>query len=579
MESRTLCLTMLLSATAVLVVCAGCPRTTKKPSPGKVGDTTGGVHPSRGPLDDLAFSDTTEESGIDFRHRNGSEAGHYSILESLGGGVALFDYDGDGTLDLFFAGGGEFFDQRIEGRPSSLYRQLHPFQFQSVAQQAAGGFPSVHYSHGCFVADFDNDGFPDVLVTGYGGVQLWRNLGDGTFDEQHRAARLTDAGWSTAAGWGDLDGDGNLDLYIAHYADWSFENHPRCYVPEGDPEIDHVQVDVCPPDTFADVADTVWLSNGDGTFRHATFQLGLRDDGKGLGVALADFNGDGDLDIFVANDSTDNFLYLSDSFGSLTELGSALGVAVAGRGLPARGSGVDVGDFNLDGHLDLWVTNGEGEPFSLYRNEGEQQFLDISHATGMSSWEGEFVGFGTKFADLNRDGYLDLIFANGHVRQHPVHTEVKQQPMVLGNDQGRRFQRWEAPADSYFSEKHVGRGLATGDLNNRGTVDLVFTHNNGPPSILRNDSEDDGQWLGVRLIGRQSPRDGSGVRLTLETERTSQVRFVAGGTSYLSHSDLRPLFGFPAGDRPMRLTVRWPSGAEQVLALPAANSNLTLVEP
>jgi enediyne biosynthesis protein E4 len=231
---------------------------------------------------------------------------------------------------------------------------------------------------------------------------------------------------------------------------------------------------------------------------------------------------------------------------------------------------VDVGDFNLDGLPDLWVTNSEGEPFSLYRNDDQGEFLDISHVTGITQWEGEFVGFGTKFVDLNRDGFPDLVFANGHVRYHPTDTEVAQRPMVLLNQQGRHFKTWEPPADSFFATPNVGRGLAVGDLDNDGAPDLVFTHNNASPALLRNESPLPGGWLRVRLVGRQSPRDGHGTRLELDTEQTSQWRQVAGGTSYLSHSDPRPLWGIPEGDRPVRLTVRWPSGQEQVVLFPPA---------
>lgn len=521
----------------------------------------------------LQWTDITREAGIDFRHRNGEELGHHSILESLGGGVALFDFDGDGRLDLFFGGGGTFVEEQVTGHPSVLYRQVGPLEFRDISSSAGEGFPSERYTHGCFAADFDNDGFTDLLVTGYGGVQLWRNMGDGTFEQQQEMAGLIDKGWSTGAAWGDFNEDGNLDLYIVHYVDWSFENHPRCVAADGE------TLEICSPLEFSPVRDTLWLSNGNGTFRNASLDGGLRTDGRGLGVAVSDFNGNGHLDIFVANDASENFLYLNDGFAAFSEESAERGVALSSRGVVARSSGVDVGDFNQDGYPDLWVTNGEGERFSLHSNEGDGTFLDLTHITGMRRLEEPLVGFGTKFVDVTRNGFLDLVFANGHVLRHPDRGTVRQRPLVLLNEQGRRFQVWEPDENSYFHGEHLGRGLAVGDLNNNGAIDLVFTHNNGAPALLRNDRADQGGWLGVRLIGRQSPRDGTGVRLELETERTSQWQWATGGTSYLSHGDSRIFWGFPASDRPMRLRVNWPSGQEQILVLPPAGQVLTLVEP
>ncbi|MCA9007758.1 MAG: VCBS repeat-containing protein, partial [Planctomycetaceae bacterium] len=324
----------------------------------------------------IRFVDRTEALGIDFVYQNDEAANRYTILESIGGGVAIFDYDLNGLDDLLFPGGGSFpAENQLSGLPTALFSQVSPSQFVNQSQ-SSGIAPSRYYSHGCSVADYDNDGFPDVVITGYGGILCWHNLGDGTFEEVSVRSHLIDPSWSTSAGWGDLNGDGALDLYLTHYVDWSFENDPRC----GD---DVKPRDVCPPRSFKGLDDRVFFSNGDGTFYDATEEAGLIAAGKGLGVVLGDLDGDLDLDIYVGNDTTDNFLYLNQGQGNFQEAAMIHGVAVDDEAVANGSMGVDIGDYNRDGLPDLWVANYEADRFALYKNIGKGQFLYASRESGI----------------------------------------------------------------------------------------------------------------------------------------------------------------------------------------------------
>lgn len=517
----------------------------------------------------VKLNDVTAASGVQFTYRNGREAGVLSIVESLGGGVGMFDYDGDGMLDLVFPGGGSFGPgEKISGLPAGLFRQIAPFAFQEVSAEA-GIAQAGKYTHGCTIGDYDNDGFGDVFVTGYGGLALFHNQGDGTFQEVHSPAGLADQQWSSSAGWGDLDGDGNLDLYVAHYVDWSWQNHPPCGSVQ--------RPDVCPPRSFHGLDDIAYFSNGDGTFRDATREAGLIAAGKGLGVLLADVDLDADLDVYVANDTVDNFLYLNDGRGRLAEQGVASGVAVDDRGIPNGSMGVATLDYNHDRLPDLWVANFENETFALYRNDGGATFTHVSQTTGIHAFGAIYVGFGTAAGDLDRDGDEDLVVANGHVIYYPQSGKVAQAPLLLENSNAR-FQPLEFAKDNYFGQEHHGRGLALGDLDNDGDLDAVFANNNEPAAVVRNDTPPKGSWLGVRLIGTEGNRDAIGARLILHTTAGDQLRLVCGGGSYLSHNDSRVFFGIPAEAKVTGLTIHWPRGAKHEVKVNSANRLMTIIE-
>ena len=509
-----------------------------------------------------SFEDVSSDPDIHFEYHNGREQGLYAIVESLGGGCAALDFDRDQVIDIFAPGGGTFVDQKEAiGLDSSLLRGEHSMRWSRVAE-IAGCAKSTTYSHGCSVGDADGDGFPDIIVTGYGPLQFLRNQGDGTFIESAAESQLTDKLWSSSAGWGDLNGDGFLDLYVAHYANWSFENNPKC--PGGGPD----GRDVCPPRAFEALDDVLYLSNGNGSFVDATHECGLVSGGKGLGVLLADFDHDADTDIYVANDTTPNFLYQNDGTGHFQEIGLASGTALDERGTPNGSMGTAMGDFNKDGLPDLWVTNFEMETFGLYRNLGECRFQHLSRDSGVNAIGSKYVGFGTVAADFDLDGDLDLAVANGHVVYHPKGNDTAQLPVYLENLGSGTFRRIEpGPSGGYFQSPHVARGLVAADIDSDGKTDLISSHLNDHGRILRNTTQTTGFAVQLELIGTRSNRDGIGARAILHTSAGDQIRHREGGGSYLGSSENLLVWGVPENATCSQLTVIWPSGNSQEFQL------------
>lgn len=519
------------------------------------------------------FRDMTEQANIKFTPRNGQKAGHLTILETLGTGVALWDYDGDGDLDLFFPGGGEFRSGNvIRGLPAALYRNDGNWNFSAVTTEA-GLIADAFYSHGAIVGDYDSDGFSDLLVTGYGGLQLYHNQGDGTFREATREASLTDKLWSTAAAWGDLNGDGILDLFVAHYVDWSFANHPEC------PGLIDGKRDVCPPTYFNPLPNTFYAGNGDGTFRDDSQSAGFTHAGKGLGVVLADLDLDNDLDVYITNDTVANFLYRNDGRGRFEEIGLVSGTALSDAGEPDGSMGVDLADLDLDGLPDLWVANFEDQSFALYKNLGDCNFLHASRQLGITAVGGVYVGFGTVCFDFDRDGDEDLFGANGHIRLRGGQTGMQQLPLLFQNQSGKRFVNVASRAGSYFSTRHLGRGVVAGDIDDDGDIDLAIAHTNEPVSVLTNEATGKGHWLKVRLIGTRSSRDAVGAKVELQTDLGTQTRQIKGGTSYLSSHDPRMFFGLGEAAVVHRLNIIWPSGIQQTLQDVPADRVLQVIEP
>lgn len=536
----------------------GCQRTAELPATDPTTSHDAPLIP-----DAALFRDVTAASGVDCTPRNGEEADHYTMLETVGSGLALLDYDGDGLLDLFVCGGGYFEGQQTRGCSNRLYKNLGGWHFRDVTAEAGLEGP-LFYSHGCTVADYDRDGWPDLLVTGYERLALYRNVrgadGKRRFEHVTEQAGLGEKLWSTSAGWGDVDGDGYPDLYVCHYLNWSFRNNRICRSPRGR--------EICEPAMFTGLPQALYRNNGNGTFTDVSKQVGLRQPpaelSKGLGVLLADINNDGRPDIYVANDTTDNLLYVNRGKGRFEERGLLAGVARDDQGQADGSMGVDTADYDGSGRASLWVTNFEEQLHSLFRNVGSEHFLYFSQHAGIARLGRSYVGWGTGFFDFNNDGWEDLVISNGHVWLHPVGGPA-QKPVLLENQAHRKRagERWfaniTAQGGSYFRGVHRGRGLVIGDLDNDGYPDLVISHVNEPVVLLRNEAERGHHWLGVELIGKER-RDIVGATVTLEVGGRRLTRFTKGGGSYLSSGDRRLLFGLGAAEKVGRLTISWPYG-------------------
>ena len=519
----------------------------------------------------IEFVDVAESSGVTWVTRNGEEAKKSTLLQMTGTGCAIEDYDCDGKLDLFLAGGGEFGEGReILPVPFGLFRQHLTWNYVSVAKEA-GLAPIRNYNHGTYTADIDNDGFPDLLITGWGGLQLFHNHGDGTFEDITESAGLTDALWSTAAGWGDFNRDHVLDLYIGHYTNWSFDNDPVCTNPNSK------QRNLCAPTDFDGLPCTVYLGNGDGTYRDASVELGIHEIGKVLGVVIADINGDLQPDLYVANDALPNHLYVSQPDGNYREAAIQFGVALGETGVSDGSMGVDLGDLDGDGKIDIWVANYEQQSFAFYRNLGNELFTHASRPFGITAVGTLAVGFGTVIFDADGDGFFDIFCSNGHVWAPDTSTVRRQRPYFFWNDHGKKFLNIATESHGYLNELHLGRGAATGDLDGNGTPDLVVTHINEPVSVLRNDALIP-NWLEVKLVGRVSNRSAIGASVRIKTQHAAQIGLVKGGGSYLSTSDRTLTFGLGPSTVIESLAVRWPSGTITELENVLCGQKILLIE-
>jgi enediyne biosynthesis protein E4 len=494
---------------------------------------------------------------------NGSSEIH-QLPEMASGGVGLIDFDGDGWLDVYCVQGGHFPPRTTPAvMGDRLFRNRGDGAFDDVTTQSKIASFAGGYGHGISVGDYDNDGRPDIFVTRWRSYALYRNRGDGTFEDVTQTAGLGgDRDWPTSA-FADLDNDGDLDLYVCHYGRWDAEQPVICKDPAGS------KVVSCDPLRVESMADHVFR-NDSGRFVDVTAQAGFTDrDGRGLGVVVADLDVDGKVDVFVANDSTANFLFHNRGGFRFEEVGHAAGVAANAGGGYQAGMGVACADLDDDGLPDLAVTNFYGESTTFFRNLGQGLFADHSSEIGLLAPSHFVLGFGICFFDANNDGWLDLMTANGHVTDlSPVQPYAMKPQLYLGGNLGR-LNEVTAQAGAPFAERYVGRGLAVGDLDNDGLLDAVMVAHNGPIVYfhqtvrLKPDLRGEAacsQWLLFRLEGTKSNRDGVGALITISQRGRKQIRQRLGGGSYQSASDPRIHFGLGSCDRVESVTVRWPTG-------------------
>ncbi len=510
------------------------------------------------------FEDVTAETGVQAIYHSGQEAKLYTILETVGGGVAGLDFDQDGDLDLFFPGGGKLLKDppQVQGLPSKLYRNEGDWKFVDVTQEM-GLNHAGDYSHGCAVNDFNRDGWPDVFVTCYGESRLYKNESGEKFVDVTQQAGLAFSSWSTAATWGDVNRDGWPDLYVAAYVDWKLNPQENCEDPNTKIR------DVCPPQKYAAARDRLFLNQQGNRFEEVTEQANLSKLGKGLGVLAADFNRDGWLDFYVANDSVANHLYLGGPAFPLEEVGQVSGTAFNELGAPEGSMGLDFSDFNGDQRGDVFVTNFEMEDNSLYQHEQGKAFRHATVTSGLAGHSRTYVGFGTGFADFNSDGWQDLVILNGNVFYHRGRNPFEQPALLLKNQNGLSFTDMTTNAGPYFSVLHPGRGIAIADLNNDGGLDLVMIHQDKPAAILKN-RQPPTNWVRVQLKGTKSDPFAVGASVSLmemaSEENRTTTQFVRGGAGYLSHFDLRLVFPLSEEQQTVSVTVTWPNGASEHFA-------------
>ncbi|RMF38345.1 MAG: VCBS repeat-containing protein, partial [Planctomycetota bacterium] len=508
-----------------------------------------------GETGDWIFHEVAAQRGVRFTYSNGREAGEYAILESLGGGCAILDYDLDGWEDVYLPGGGRLTGNQVTSRPGAMFRNLGRAWFADVTE-ASRTHGDRYYTHAAYRADFDNDGFDDLAISGYGGIQLLHNLGDGTFQMWCELHCASNPDWSSSLAWCDADADGNLDLYAAHYVDWSWKKHPVCTANDGQVR------EVCAPREFAGLDDALFISDGAGQFTDRAASLGMRPGGKGLGVAAADLTNDGRIDFYVANDTTDNYFYVQQPDGTLAESAVLAGVAGDEFGVSTGSMGIAVFDVDNDLRLDLLVTNFERELTALYRNQGNGLFSYASRQFGLASLEAVYVGFGCVPIDFDFDGDLDVMIANGHVSYHSAHAPFRQLPLLLENHDGQRLTRRVAPG--YWQEGHTGRGVAAADLDRDGAQDLVVSHLDEPAAILLRSQTPTSAHASIRFVGTQSNRSAIGVMVQLEIGSARSVRALAGGGSYLSSGATEiPVYWPDGANTPCLVQVSWPSGLRE----------------
>jgi hypothetical protein len=527
------------------------------------------------------FVDVASALEVHFRYLSSHTLKHY-LPETMGAGVALFDYDNDGRLDIFLVNGAPLADPTPKGSIpqksgppywNRLFHQKQDGTFEDVTAKA--GLQGSGYGMGVAVGDYDNDGFEDLYVTAYGGNKLYHNNGDGTFTDVTDKAGVAGSGWSTGAAWVDLDNDGLLDLVVLRYLQWDFDDiwcgeHKEGYR------------SYCHPDYFQPVTPLVYHNDGNGHFTEVSSKIGLSKPGKGLGIAIADYDRDGHIDLFVANDSMVEFLYHNKGDGTFEEVGLLSQAAVDGDGRTYAGMGVDFADYNNDGWPDLVITDLANQHYALYQNNGDSTFGYASFSTGLARATMLHSGWGVGFLDYDNDGWKDLLVAQGHdldtveLNYPNLHYH---EPMLLLRNTGKDFVDVSADSGAIFHQSWLGRGMAIGDIDNDGRLDAVVTTNDGVAHVVHNETSTQNHWLTLKLVGHKSNRDAIGAAVKLVTAKGPQFATVSTAGSYLSSSDKRLHFGLGAESVAQTIEIRWPSGILQTLKNIRSDQILQMDEP
>lgn len=600
-----------LSVALVPVGFAGGPQQDKKPEMPKAqgssqsgGASTGGIFApvldekhrpitAGGFVDGapIIFEDVTKKAGLDkFNHVSGSPEKNL-ILEAPGSGVAIIDYDNDGWPDIYLVNGSTFDAMRGKEKPprAALYHNNHDGTFTDVTEKA--GVSNDRWGFGVAVGDYDNDGWPDLYVTNYGKNRLYHNNHDGTFTDVAEKAGVAVSGdqpvWSSGATFGDYDGDGKLDLYVTGYVKFDMNNPPIAGTAatqysfcqyRGKPVM-------CGPRGLPGEHNHLFHNNGDGTFTDVSKKAGVSNEKGyyGFGVVFADLNDDGKLDLAVANDSVPNYLFLNKGDGTFEDASYPSGFALKDDGREQAAMGLGVGDYDNSGHLSLYVTTFSDDYYTLYKNEGDGNFTDVSFLAGVAAVTIPFLGWGTGFLDYDNDGWKDIFDANGHVYpgvdQNDWGMTYAQRPLLFHNQDGKHFQVVPAATNSGLADVVCARGAAFGDLFNDGKIDVVLNNIDGPPVLLRNVVNNGNNWVDLKLVGSpKGPRDAIGAKAFLTANGMIQRNDVISGGSYISSNDFRLHFGIGKAKQVDKLEIRWPDGTKENVTLPGVNRIFTIVE-
>jgi hypothetical protein len=527
----------------------------------------------------VRFIDITEASGVRFKHLTAPEKKY--IVESMSGGVASFDYDNDGWLDIYLTNSLTV-DTAADPKSSrsSLYRNQRDGTFSDVTERSGLGYPG--WAMGVATGDFDGDGWVDVYVACLGPNHLYRNNGNGTFSDVTQKAAVDDARWSTGAAFGDYDNDGDLDMFVTNYVDFRIKDLPEfgkgkfCQY-RGIP----VQ---CGPRGLPGAGDSLFRNNGDGTFTDVSKSAGVSDpDGRfGMSALWSDLDSDGWMDLYVANDSGPNFLYKNNRDGTFKETGLLAGCAVGEDGNEQGSMGLAIGDYNHDGLLDIFVTNFSDEYNTLYRQEKGLSFMDVSFASKLAQASFPFVGWATDFLDYDNDGWIDLLVVNGHVYPQVdkvgVGTTYAQRILLFHNDRNGVFSEVASTSGDVLMSRRVSRGAAFGDIDNDGDIDVVINNLDGAATVLKNDGGNKNNWLNIKTIGSRKNRDALGAQVKVTAEELVQVKEVYSGGSYISQNDTRLHFGLGSKTRVDSIEVRWPAGKVEVIRDVPANGFVVIEE-